>query len=101
VELECRVRAMGCAGVPLNESVPVQDDFVTGIDHIETVAKSSARFVLYVEEEPLPGQGPQRTAVRKICVPHHCLPKMMRKTLRYMALHHIEIGKRVLSKLLS
>lgn len=84
---------MGCAGVPLVETVAVQDDFVSGVDHIETVAGNCARLVWYVEEIPDNGSNGQRTTIRKLAIPHHCLPKIARKLLRYMRFHGLELGE--------
>lgn len=92
---------MGCAGVPLVETVAVQDDVVSGIDHIEMVGNSLARFVFYIESNPEDGSPPERVLVRKILIQLDDLPKAVRKTIRFMALGGIEVGKRALSKALS
>lgn len=91
---------MSCVGAPLNEPVSIQDDFISGVDHIETVAENCARFVLYVEQTA-PPHGAERTTIRKIVIPHHCLAKAVRKTLRYMVLHQIELGMQLVNRMLS
>jgi hypothetical protein len=92
---------MGCR-VPLIEPIPLQDDIVTGVDHIQVVGKSMVRFALYIEgDPPTDGGPPDRILVRKIVIPIDCLPKAMRKALRFMAERGIDIGRTELSRLMS
>lgn len=92
---------MGCARVPLIQPIAVQDEFVSGIDHIEMLGTSCARFYLYVDHVPDDGEPPERVLVRQVVVPLDCLPKAVRKTLRFMALRGVEVGCRELSRALS
>lgn len=90
---------MGCAGVPLIEQVIIQDTFVSGVDHIETIGGECARLVWYVEE--VDGNSPTRTTTVKLMIPHKCMPIVARKLLRYMAAQCIEIGTQIFAKMLS
>jgi hypothetical protein len=92
---------MGCAGISLVEPFAVQDDVVSGIDHIEPVGKSLIRLYLYIDHTPIDGSPPERVLVRKVVISLDDMPKAVRKTIRFMADRGIEIGQRDLSKLLS
>ena len=74
------------------EPIAVPDDFVSGIGRIEFVGKYAIRFSLYAEHIPIDGSSPVRVMVRKIIIPIDTLPKAVRKMLRFMALHDIDIG---------
>lgn len=92
---------MGCSGIPLVEPIAVQDNFVSGIDHIEMAGNSCCRFYVYTDHTPIDGSPPERVLVAKIVIPLDELPKAIRKTLRFMAMRGLEVGRREWSRLVN
>lgn len=89
---------VGCAGIPLIEPISIPDIYLSGVANIEMLG-SAARFVLYVDRYPSDGRPHEREVVAKLVVTLDCLPKSVRKTLRFMEKHHIPVGERDIPKL--
>jgi hypothetical protein len=53
----------------LNENVPIQDTFCSGIGAIEPLEGGMLRFWLYVLQTPADGGDPEKVVVAKIVVP--------------------------------
>lgn len=65
----------------INENVPIQDIFCSGIGAIEKLEGGNLRFYLYVSQQSDNGEATERVLVAKIVAPASCVPDTVMKMI--------------------
>jgi len=65
----------------INENVPIQDTFCSGIGAIEKLEGGNLRFYLYVSQQSDNGEATERMLVAKIIAPASAVPDAILKMI--------------------